>query len=206
MRRIGIIDIGVGNLGSLAGAIDSLGLDCDLVTEPRAVAGYDTVILPGVGSFAHVMGALAAAEMEDALRSHAADAKPLLGICLGMQVLFDVGLEGGSTKGLGILPGQVRRMTQTPQTPLPHVGWNELMPRQAHPLLAGVKPGVDFYFVHSYRADCAPELVIGAANYGEEFPAIVARGSVVGMQFHPEKSQKNGLKLLENFCWWDGAC
>jgi glutamine amidotransferase len=206
MSRVGIIDTGICNLGSLVGALESLGFDPEPVRDPAAIEGCNRLLLPGVGAFAHAMTRIQAAGLDRPIRQGMAAGKPLLGICLGMQLLFEHGEEGEVRAGLGLLPGRVRRMREEVAAPLPHVGWNELLPGQAHPLLDGIKPGVDFYFTHSFCAETAPGIVVAAAEYGELFPAIVARGNVVGVQFHPEKSQRNGLRLLENFCLWDGSC
>lgn len=205
MSVVGIVDVGIGNLGSLKSAVFELGFDACLVKVPAALAECSSVILPGVGSFAHGMQAIENAGLIEPLRAHVAAGRPLLGICLGMQLLFDEGTEGGGCRGLGMIPGRVRRFADLPSLHVPHVGWNDVSIALQHPLWRGIKPGVDFYFVHSYRAECDGEYVIGNTSYGEQFPSVVASGpSVVGVQFHPEKSQRNGLRVLENFCLWDG--
>jgi glutamine amidotransferase len=206
MNRIGIVDTGICNLGSLVGALEGLGFDPQPVRDPAALEGCERLLLPGVGAFAHGMSAIEAADLIEPIRRGVAAGKPLLGICLGMQLLFERGEEGENRSGLGLLHGHVRRMREEAALPLPHVGWNEVLRIRPHPLLDGIKPGVDFYFTHSFCADAAPENIVGAAEYGERFAAIVARDNVIGVQFHPEKSQRNGLRLLENFCIWDGSC
>lgn len=206
MSRIGIVDTGICNLGSLVGALESLGFDPEPVRDPAGIEACGRLLLPGVGAFAHGMSTIDAAHLAEPIRRGAATGKPLLGICLGMQLLFEHGEEVESRAGLGLLPGHVRRMREEAALPLPHVGWNEVLRVRSHPLLEGIKPGVDFYFTHSFCADTAPDIVVAAAEYSERFAAIVARGNVVGVQFHPEKSQRNGLRLLENFCLWDGSC
>jgi glutamine amidotransferase len=206
MNRIGIIDVGIGNLGSLRGAVYELGADVDIVASPEDVLASEALILPGVGSFAHGMQAIESAGLRDAIRGHVADGRPLLGICLGMQLLFGHGDEGGGYAGLNLIPGAVRRFPERPGHHVPHVGWNDVAMRGSHPLWQGIKPGVDFYFVHSYRVECDAEYVLGETEYGETFPSAVAFANVLGVQFHPEKSQRNGLRLLENFCHWDGKC
>lgn len=206
MKRVGIVDVGIGNLGSLTGAVEGLGFDVLPVRDAAAIDDCQNLILPGVGAFAHGMASIDAAGLRQPLLDYVAAGRPLMGICLGMQILFADGQEGGAMQGLGLIPGRIRRMCETDGMPLPHVGWNTVNLSRQHDVLTGIKPGVDFYFVHSYCAACDAEWVFGRTAYSEIFPAIVARGSVMGVQFHAEKSQRNGLRLLENFCWWDGSC
>jgi glutamine amidotransferase len=205
--NIGIIDVGIGNIGSLRGALYSQGWDAQTVSAPDDMDGITHLLLPGVGSFATAMRRLNAAGLVQPIRRHAADGHPIMGICLGMQLLADHGTEGGDSEGLGLIPGDVIAFDKDPNLRLPHVGWNVLHPRQPHPLLKGIRQDVDFYFVHSYFFSARRETdVVGATEYGVSYPSFVASGSVVGVQFHPEKSQRNGLRLLDNFCQWDGAC
>jgi len=206
MKTIGIVDVGIGNLGSLKAAVYELGFDVCFVRTPAALSECYSIILPGVGSFAHGMQSIEEAALVEPLLAHVANGKPLLGICLGMQLLFSNGEEGSECEGLSLLPGKVRRFPDRPSLYLPHVGWNNVSPIQQHPLWEGIKLGVDFYFVHSYRVECDPTFLIGQTNYGEDFPSMVGKANVVGVQFHPEKSQRSGLRLLENFCMWDGKC
>ena len=206
MSRIGIVDTGICNLGSLVGALESLGFDPEPVRDPAAIEDCGRLLLPGVGAFAHGMARLEGAGLAEPIRRIAAAGNPVLGICLGMQILFEHGEEGEVRAGLGLLRGHVRRIREDATAPLPHVGWNELLSVRPHPLLDRIKPGVDFYFTHSFCADADPGIVVAGAEYGERFAAVVASGNVVGVQFHPEKSQRNGLRLLENFCLWDGSC
>lgn len=206
MNQIGIIDVGIGNIGSLNSAIYELGFDVCLVNDLDTLNNCDSLILPGVGSFYHGMSAIKAAGLIKPINNHITDKKPLLGICLGMQLLFDYGNEGRSNKGLGFIPGTVDRIKEKKSFHIPHVGWNTVTQVQNHPILHGIKSDVDFYFVHSYRVKCNSKYVIGNTEYSETFPTIVFNDSIVGMQFHPEKSQKNGLRILENFCLWGGNC
>jgi glutamine amidotransferase len=206
MSLIGIVDVGIGNLGSLKSAVYELGLDVRLIETPVELDECDSVILPGVGSFSHGMQAIRKAGLAEPILAYASSGKPVLGICLGMQLLFGTGEEGGECKGLGLIPGTVRRFEDRPSFQIPHVGWNDVSFIHQHALWRGIRPGVDFYFVHSYRVLCDPQFVIGQTGYGEQFPSVVARKNVVGVQFHPEKSQRNGLRMLENFCAWDGRC
>jgi glutamine amidotransferase len=143
----------------------------------------------------------------EAVLAHWRQGKPLLGICLGMQLLSSSGTEPVPTAGLGIIPGEVVHFEPSRECCVPHVGWNNVTSSRAHPIFKGIKPGVDFYFVHSYRF--VPEQdadVLATTDYGGPFVSAVTRGSAVGFQFHPEKSQANGLKLLANFAAWDGTC
>lgn len=153
------------------------------------------------------MNRLRELNLDTYIRDFASRGHPVLGICLGMQVLGDAGSEGGYTLGLGLIDGEVRRMKPTAGLPLPHIGWNNVLEINKHPLLEGVRPGVDFYFVNSYCFSTSNKKnIILETEYGECFPAMIAKENVVGMQFHPEKSQGNGLRLIDNFCIWDGTC
>lgn len=204
---IGIVNYGMGNLGSVANALDYLGFEAEIVDSPSKLGVHDRLILPGVGSFGMAMRSLDASGWSDALRQRVADGVPLLGICLGMQLIFDAGEEHGLTTGLGLVPGRVVPLSPRPPCRVPHVGWNGLSYSRRHPLFHGVKEHVDFYFVHSYQ--CVPaleETVLAQCDYGGEFVAAVGKENVVGVQFHPEKSQDMGLKILENFAEWDGLC
>ena len=204
---IGIIDVGIGNIGSLRGALYSQGWDTQTVATAGDMAAITHLFLPGVGSFAVAMQRLHAAGLVAPIRQHALDSRPMMGICLGMQLLADQGVEGGASEGLGLIPGMVTPLETDPKLRLPHVGWNVLHPQQQHPLLKGIRADVDFYFVHSYFFNALREAdIVGTTEYGMTYPSFVASGSVVGVQFHPEKSQRNGLRLLDNFCLWDGTC
>jgi glutamine amidotransferase len=152
------------------------------------------------------MAHMQAQRLVEPIRAFALTGKPLLGICLGMQLLSSAGDEGGPTDGLGLVEGRVVRFENVPR--IPHVGWNEVRMQRPHPVFRKVKSGADFYFVHSYRFVCArAEDAIGLVEYGgQDHTSIVAKDNVLGFQFHPEKSQANGLRLVENFCEWDGAC
>lgn len=204
---IGVIDYGMGNLQSVFNALSHQGLDAEVLDSPAKVAGHERLLLPGVGSFKQAMDRLDASGWSDAIRGHASTGKPLLGICLGMQLLFEEGEEHGLRKGLGLLPGRVTALEPGENLRVPQVGWNGLDYARRHELFRGVKEHVDFYFVHSFQcrpADAAD--VVATCDYGGPVVASVARGSVAGMQFHPEKSQDCGLKLLSNFAQWEPAC
>ncbi|MBN2752904.1 MAG: imidazole glycerol phosphate synthase subunit HisH [Rhodospirillaceae bacterium] len=206
MKTIGIIDTGIGNLGSLSGALEGLGFDPLLLKDASMIDDCENLILPGVGAFAHSILALDASGFRQPLLDYAKAGRPLLGICLGMQILFSEGDEGGSSAGLGLIPGRIRHLSQDNGFPLPHIGWNTVNFTQKHEILCGIKSDIDFYFVHSYCAECEDSHVLATTEYSETFPSIVFHSSVIGAQFHPEKSQRSGLKLLENFCWWNGTC
>ena len=204
---IGIIDVGIGNIGSLRGALYSQGWDTQTVTTEADMADITHLFLPGVGSFLTAMQRLHAAELVEPIRQYAGEGRPMMGICLGMQLLADRGVEGGASEGLRLIPGMVAPLETGSKLRLPHVGWNVLDPQQQHPLLKGIRTHVDFYFVHSYFFNAWREAdIVGTTEYGMSYPSFVASGSVVGVQFHPEKSQRNGLRLLDNFCLWDGTC
>lgn len=204
---IGIINYGMGNLGSVANALDYLGLEAGIIDSPSGLNEYDRLILPGVGSFGIAMQNLNSSGWSEAIRLKVNDGVPLLGICLGMQLLFEVGEEHGITKGLGLLSGHVIPLNPSTSHPVPHMGWNSLSFPKKHPLFKGVKEHVDFYFVHSYRCDSTKsDEVLAYCDYGSEFVAAAGRKNIAGVQFHPEKSQDMGLKMLENFADWDGLC
>ena len=190
-----IIDYGVGNLFSMSNALRKAGLRVEVAEEPSTLSGSDAVVLPGVGNF----GA-AAANLEPfrkALKATVGEGTPLLGSCLGMQLLFKRSEESPG-RGLGLLPGEVKRFVGEMKTP--HMGWNTVEPTRGSPLLEGVKPGSYFYFVHSYYPEPAdPRDTLAFTSYGGTFASIVERGSVYGTQFHPEKSGEAGARLLANY-------
>lgn len=202
MTAIGVVDLGIGNMGSILGAVSALGFDPAPVRAPEDVAKSGHLLLPGVGSFARGMAAIDAAGLRQPIRRHVEAGRPLMGICLGMQLLFEQGSEAGEAEGLGVLPGQIMRLDPPDPLPWPHVGWNALRVTKSHPLMKGLRDGVDFYFVHGYRADCPADIVVAECDYGQTFPAVAARGPVFGVQFHAEKSQRSGLRIIENFCAW----
>ncbi|MBN2472145.1 MAG: imidazole glycerol phosphate synthase subunit HisH [Anaerolineae bacterium] len=197
---IAVIDYGASNLRSVMHALGHLGADAHVAEEPDGLRGADALILPGVGAFGAGMDQMRARGFEAPLRVAVEAGVPLLGICLGMQFLFEASDEMGAHDGLGLLPGRVVRFPADLGRKIPHMGWNQLHPRRESPLLAGIPDGAYAYFVHSYY--CAPADaadVLATTDYGMDFTSIVARGSVYGVQFHPEKSQAVGLRLLQNF-------
>jgi glutamine amidotransferase len=200
---IAIVDYGIGNLGSVTKAFREVGAPTTLTADPAALRSAAALVLPGDGAFGAAMDELRRRELRPLLQEAVGAGTPLLGICIGMQLLFDESEEHGRHAGLGLLPGQVRHFSTAngPASglPVPHMGWNRLWRRMDHPLLAGIEDGCHVYFVHSYYCDAAPDVILATSEYGIEFPAIVARGNVLGMQFHPEKSQAVGLELIRAF-------
>ncbi|CAM3887406.1 imidazole glycerol phosphate synthase subunit HisH [Alkalicoccus chagannorensis] len=196
---IGIIDYGMGNLHSVTKAVERLGETPFLSSHAEKLAEADLLILPGVGAFKDGMEELRKRGLDTFIQQWAGDGKPILGICLGMQLLFDESEEFGTTKGLGLLPGRVERFPQG-AAKIPHMGWNNLIFKQPqHPLLYQVEEGY-VYFVHSYYVNAAEDILLASAEYaGVEVAAVTASGSVWGTQFHPEKSSHVGMSLLRNF-------
>ena len=206
--KVAVIDYGLGNLGSVRRAIAELGAEPVLAASPDALKGADRVIRPGVGSFADGMSLLNARGWVGAIRDEAAKGKPVLGICLGMQLLASRGTEGGDNEGLDLIGGEVVALRDLGcELRIPHVGWNEVAVKNgASKILGGIPGGTDFYFVHSYAfTPKDPGDVLATTTYGATIAAVVGRGSVAGTQFHPEKSSKAGFRVLRNFID-AGAC
>lgn len=198
--RVAIVDYGMGNLDSVSRAVEECGGRPYVTPDARDLAEAAAVILPGVGAFAKGMENIRERGLEDVLVTDVAGAGvPLLGLCLGMQLLASRGSEGDETLGLGLVPGRVERL-EGAGLRVPHVGWNEVRPVREHPLFRSIAAGTDFYFVHSYVLRCDdPGDVVATVPYGTDRVAAVARGNVAGVQFHPEKSQRAGFQLLRNF-------
>ncbi len=194
---IAIVDYGAGNLFSVKNACDFLALETVITGDPAVLQAADKIILPGVGAFPDAMKKLGAAGLVSVLREQAKK-KPLLGICLGMQMLFDYSTEFEKTEGLGLIPGYVDRIF-CGEKKLPHIGWNELVIRQASPLLTAARDGDYVYFVHSFAAVCDKRYLLATTEYGCTVPALVGNGNIYGAQFHPEKSGAVGIAMLENF-------
>ena len=195
---IAIIDYGAGNIFSVKNALDYLGLDCKLTSDKDEIKAADAVILPGVGAFPAAMAMLEKSGLIDTIKEEAAK-KPLLGICLGMQMLFEKGYEFEECDGLGLIKGSVRYMDE-PDLIIPHMGWNKLEKLNECPLLENIGDNEYVYFVHSYKAECADKNISAYSEYGGKVPALVFDGKFVyGAQFHPEKSGDTGLKILKNF-------
>lgn len=197
---IRIVDYGMGNLRSVQKAFEKLGVAATIVTSPDQIASAEKLVLPGVGAFRDAIHELKRLDLVEPIREHIRKEKPFLGICLGLQLLFDVSFEDGEWKGLGVLAGDVVRFPAMADLKVPHMGWNTLDLTHPSPLLRGVPTDASVYFVHSYYVRPRDESVIAArTNYGVDFTSMIERGNLFATQFHPEKSQKVGLKLLENF-------
>ncbi len=196
-----LIDYGMGNLGSVAKALEKVGFTVVRTSDREDLERADAVVLPGVGAFGDAMKHLEELKLVDTLKMEILDKrKPFLGICLGLQLLFERSYEFGEHRGLGILEGEVLHFGDRVHK-VPHMGWNEIHPKREHPVLEGLKEGDFFYFVHSYFVSPKdPSVVLTETDYdGFYFTSGVAVENIVAVQFHPEKSQKKGLKLLENF-------
>lgn len=193
---IAVVDFGGGNLGSLRSGLERRGASFVVTGDPDEVDRGSAAVLPGDGAFGATMEALAERGLDEALWRLIGSGKPFLGICVGMQLLYERGLEHATFEGLGVLPGTVIRFQNAPR--VPHMGWNQLEIVREHPFTRGIESGDYVYFLHSYHADSA-ENALAVCDYGERFPAVVAHENVMGTQFHPEKSQATGAILLDNF-------
>jgi imidazole glycerol-phosphate synthase subunit HisH len=202
--NVAVIDYDAGNTLSVTRALEKVGARVDLTADPERVARADAVVLPGVGAFGDCVRKLAERGMDEACREAYAVGKPFLGVCVGLQVLFEGSEESPGAAGLGILPGKVVRF-DAGELKVPHMGWNQLDAARAHPVLEGLD-GEAFYFVHSYYPE--PERqddLLGTAEYGARFCAAAGRENLAAVQFHPEKSSRAGLRLYENFLTWARA-
>ncbi len=199
---IAIIDYNMGNLASVQNAFAKLGKDTVVESDPQKFAAYDKIVLPGVGAFGDAMEHLRQRDMIDSIKEFAASGKPVLGICLGMQLLFQSSEEFGEHEGLGLIKGDVKAFDTTKfreNLKVPHMGWNRMFTKE-HPLFKGLDENHYLYFVHTYHVHCANEDdIIGQTEYGYRFTSAVAHENIMGIQPHPEKSHKNGLQILENF-------
>ena len=202
-----IIDYDAGNLRSVQRACAEVGAHALISNDPARVRAASRIIFPGVGAAGSAMASLRRNGLADALRSAVDAGKPVLGICLGLQISLRHS-EESDTETLGLIPGETRRFwLDRPELKIPHMGWNEVRPVRPHPLLDGIEPGDEFYFVHAYYP--APEdqaCVYARTTYEDDFAAAVGRGNYFGVQFHPEKSGRVGLRLLDRFTRWDGQC
>jgi glutamine amidotransferase len=206
---ITIVDYKAGNLTSVRLAFEHLGIPARVTADPVAIRAAERLYFPGVGAAGSAMQTLRSGGLAEVLRETADRGVPFLGVCLGMQVLFDRSDEDGGTLCLGLFPGAVRRFRfADPRVKIPHMGWNAMRPLRPHPLFAGIEPGSEFYFVHSFYTEPAvPADRLGETEYGGfPFTSAVARRNVAATQFHPEKSGRIGLQLLANFAKWDGTC
>jgi len=196
--KVAIIDYGVGNLRSAEKAFTATGCEAIVTTDERVLREAEKLVLPGVGAFRACMKALRERGFDELVRARVGEGAPLLGVCVGMQMLFEESEEFGQSEGLGLLRGRVRRFTG--DLLVPQVGWNQTEWQRAHPLTKDIDDGAFFYFVHSYYCEATNESdVLGETEYGITYPSVVARAKIYGVQFHPEKSQAAGLRLLRNF-------
>jgi glutamine amidotransferase len=195
---VAIIDYGVGNLRSVEKAFAAMGCEALVTSDESLLRHAERLVLPGVGAFAACMRELSSRGLDNLVRERVKEGTPLLGVCVGMQMLFEESEEFGETFGLGLLKGRVRRFPG--DLVVPQVGWNQVRQRGTHPLLADIQDNAFFYFVHSYSCEADDRaVVIGETDYGALYPSVVARENICGVQFHPEKSQAAGLRLLANF-------
>ena len=198
MPPVAIIDYGVGNLRSVEKAFAATGCAAVISSDENTLGKAERLVLPGVGAFAACMNALTERGFDKLVQERVAAGTPLLGVCVGMQLLFQESDEFGTAPGLGLLRGRVRRFSA--DLVVPQVGWNQVRQRVAHPLFEGIADAAFFYFVHSYYCEAvAGEVILGETDYGAAYPSVVARENLYGVQFHPEKSQTAGLRLLSNF-------
>lgn len=198
--KIAIIDYGMGNLYSVRNSFSALGAGVDIMSSPEKMKSFDKIILPGVGAFGDALKELKKRKLVEALKDFAESGKPLLGICLGMQLLFDKSQESGGLSGLGLIAGEVKRFSD--RLKCPHMGWNEIerAGSSEEPIFSGIKSDIFAYFCHSYYVLPKDKSVsIGRTDYGVKFSSIIRKGRIYGVQFHPEKSQDVGLKMLDNF-------
>lgn len=198
---IALVDYGVGNLFSLESSFRAIEQSVIVSADPEAIRKADKILLPGVGAFEDAALKLRQSGLDQLIKEEVKSGKPLLGICLGMQLLFERSFEYGEHEGLGLIPGEIRPISQVVPADykIPHIGWNALHIEKESPLLKGISQGDHVYFVHSYFADQCPDSVIAWAEYGAKLTAAVAKDNVFGCQFHPEKSGKVGLEILRAF-------
>lgn len=198
--KIGIVDCGIGNIFSVYNAIKKLGHEPLIVDSPENLSNAEKLIIPGVGTYRLAMERLSGNNLSEAIKEYALN-HYILGICLGMQIMSEIGFEDGVTDGLNLIPGKVLKMKQIDGYQLPHIGWNEINKTSESQLFEGIKPSADFYFVHSFHYSCNEEFVLAKTSHGENFTAVISNDdkNIFGTQFHPEKSQKNGLRMLNNF-------
>ena len=197
--RLAVVDYGAGNLVSIDQALTRVGAEVVVARDSEAMRGVDAIVVPGVGAAGPAMARLDARGLTGPIRAWLAAGRPFLGICLGLQLLFDGSDEDGATT-LGVVPGRTIRLEHAPT--LPHIGWNQVERARPHPLFDGIADGADFYFVHSYVGDPGPngaDLVLATTDHGAPFASAIGRDALLGVQFHPERSGSDGLRLLANF-------
>ena len=196
---ISIIDYGAGNLQSVEKALRHIGCDCQVTADPGRLLESDAAVLPGVGSFGDAMDQLRSRGLEEPIHRFVESGKPFLGICLGLQILFEESQESPGVKGLGLLKGKILRLPKESGLKIPHIGWNSLEVKNREGLFAGLPEEPYVYFVHSYYLRAEEDVVTATAEYGATIHAAVRKGNLMACQFHPEKSGKTGLAILENF-------
>jgi imidazole glycerol phosphate synthase glutamine amidotransferase subunit len=203
--RVAVVDYGAGNLVSIEQALTTVGAEVALVRDSEAIRGYDALVVPGVGAAEPAMARLGSRGLIEPIRAWLAAERPFLGICLGLQLLFDGSDEDGATT-LGVVPGRTVRLDDAPT--LPHIGWNQVVRTRPHPLFDGISDAADFYFVHSYAGvpkrskdgdGAGDDLILATTEHGTRFISAIARGPMLGVQFHPERSGPDGLRMLANF-------
>lgn len=195
---IGIIDYGMGNLRSVQRALETTGVACQRILRPEELSQCHGLVLPGVGAFAKAVQNLKRIELWDPLIAEVQAGKPLLGLCLGLQLLFQSSEEFGNHAGMGIFPGHIRRLPS--YVSVPHIGWNQVFVQGQEPLFNGIPAGSHFYFLHSFVAESDdPSAVVAECRHGISFPAVVRKANIMAAQFHPEKSQRYGLRFLANY-------
>jgi glutamine amidotransferase len=209
--RVAIVDYGAGNLRSVSKALERSGLRVEVCGDPSSLREADGVVLPGVGAFADAATSLRARGLDEAITEAIEMGRPYLGLCLGLQLLFEESDEHGSNPGFGLLPGRIERFGERNGDGrvlrVPHIGWNSVRFQGSHPMLKGLPREDCFYFVHSYRAvPRDPSQVVGTTDYGGDFAAAVAKDSAFAVQFHPEKSQSSGKRLLDAYSDWIASC
>ncbi|MBQ2752696.1 MAG: imidazole glycerol phosphate synthase subunit HisH [Firmicutes bacterium] len=194
---IAIIDYGMGNLRSVQKAFEFIGHEAVITDDPDVILKADKVVLPGVGAFSDAIKTIKEKKLDKAIYEAVESGKPFLGICLGMQLIFDKSYENGEFEGLGIIPGKVVRLPENVK--IPHIGWNNLNIKMRNPLFEGLGESPYVYFVHSYYLETDAPVVSATTDYGKEIQVAVQKGNVFALQFHPEKSGSTGLRILENF-------
>jgi len=206
---IAVVDYKAGNLTSVQLALESIGVPCEITSDPKRICAAERVIFPGVGAAGEAMRNLRGLKLIEPLQAVVSQGVPFLGICLGTQVIFEFSEEDGGVQCMGFVPGKVKRFTPPdPTCKIPHIGWNTVDFKASHPLFAGIEDGSEFYFVHSYYpAPMDSAHIMGGTEYaGVRFASAVGKGGLFAVQFHPERSGRIGLRLLENFSRWDGTC
>lgn len=205
--NIKIIDYGMGNIQSVKNAFELLNCNVEIIDEPSKISQADGIILPGVGAFGNAVNNLKERKIIDPLKEAVLENKiPLLGICLGMQLLADKSEERGNNNGLSFISGEIRKIPHKEGFRLPHVGWNDVSIKQKKPLFKNIIDKGSFYFVHSYRFECDDDFVVATTDYGQNINAVVQKDHIFGVQFHPERSQRKGFHLINNFIDYIKSC